>query len=79
MNRTVSKNGKVVSICNFSFTNPDGKIELCNAPSACPVCGQCSRLDGEHERGHCPGHLGLHWSIPVPGNDAFNKMRKENQ
>ena len=76
MNRTVSKNGKTVSLCNYRFVLPDGKIELCNAPKACPVCGQCSRLDGEHERGHCTGHFGLHYSIPVPGNEAFRKYEK---
>ena len=79
MNRTVSKNGKTVSICNFSFTNSDGKVELCNAPAACPICGQCSRLDGEHGRGHCTGHLGLHHDIAVPGNDAYAKQRKQKE
>ena len=77
MNRTVKdKKGNVVAICNYEFTNPDGKTDKCFAPAACPVCGQCSRLDGEKEHGHCPGHLGLMDQIAVPGNDAYQKMRK---
>ena len=80
MNRTVSdKHGNTVSICNYRFVLPDGKIDLCHAPAACPVCGQCSRLDGEHERGHCCGHSGLHHSIPVPGNEAYAKLKKEKR
>ena len=77
MSRSVQdKLGNKVVLCDFSFTDHEGKTEKCNAPAACPVCGQCSRLDGEHERGHCCGHFGLHASIPVPGNDAYAKMRK---
>lgn len=77
MNRTVKdKKGNVISLCNYRFVDPDGKVEQCFAHAACPVCGQCSRLDGEKERGHCTGHLGLMDRIPVPGNDAYRKMRK---
>ena len=80
MNRTVvDKKGNTIHLCNFRFVNPDGKEERCNATAACPVCGQCSRIDGEHEHGHCTGHLGLHKDIPVPGNDAYEKSRKEKR
>ena len=79
-NRTVSdKRGNTVVLCNFHFTDHEGKEERCNAPAACPVCGACSRLDGEHERGHCPGHAGLNQFIAVPGNDAFAKLKKEKR
>ena len=75
--RTVkTKRGDTVSLCTYRFTNPDGKVDICFGHAVCPVCRQCSRLDGEKEHGHCPGHLGLHWSIPVPGNEAFNKLQK---
>ena len=80
MNRTVTdKRGNVVHLCNYSYTDHEGKTERCSAPAACPVCGQCSRLDGEHERGHCVGHGGLHYTIAVPGNDAYNKLQKAKQ
>ena len=77
MNRTVTdKKGNVVHLCSFQFTDHEGKTERCNAPAACPICGQCSRLDGEHERGHCTGHLGLHHTIVAPGNDAEARLKK---
>ena len=77
MNRTVTdKNGNTVSICNFSFTDYEGKTEKCNAPAACPICGQCSRLDGEHERGHCCGHLGISQHFVFPGSAAETKLKQ---
>lgn len=80
MNRTVTdKKGNIVNLCTYHFVDHEGKEEQCNAPAECPVCQQCSRLDGEHERGHCTGHFGLHWSVPVPGNDAFAKLQKEKR
>ena len=80
MNRTVTdKKGNVVHLCNFYFVDHEGKEERCNAPAACPICGQCSRLDGEHERGHCTGHLGLNQFIPVPGNDAYTELQKKEK
>lgn len=80
MNRTVKdKKGNVVALCNYRWTNPEGKVETCHSHAACPICGQCSRLDGEKEHGHCTGHLGLHFSIPVPGNEAFDLMKKAQQ
>ena len=79
-NRTVKdRKGNTVSLCSFRWVDPDGKIEVCFSHAACPVCGQCSRLDGERERGHCPGHTGLMWWIAVPGNEAFNKLQKMKQ
>ena len=70
------KHGRKVELCNYSWTDPDGHTEKCRAPKACPVCGQCSRLDGERELGHCTGHLGLSQHIPVPGNEAMRKLEK---
>jgi hypothetical protein len=78
MTRTVtSKGGKVISLCSYNFTNPDGKVETCNAHAACPVCGQCSRFDGEHERGHCTGHFGLDPKIPFPGSEGQERLNRQ--
>lgn len=71
----VDKHGNKVYTCSYSWTDPDGHIERCRAPKACSVCGQCSRLDGERELGHCTGHLGLNEHIEgIPGRDG-NKIR----
>jgi hypothetical protein len=76
-NRTVQdKRGNIISLCNYRWVNPEGKIETCHSHAVCPVCRQCSRLDGDKEHGHCPGHLGLNQHIPVPGNEAFSKLQK---
>ena len=73
------KKGNVVELCTYEWTDPDGHVEKCFAHGACPVCRQCSRLDGEKERGHCTGHLGLKREIPVPGNDAYYELRKQQK
>ena len=76
MNRTVSdKHGNTVSLCNYSYTDYEGKTETCSAPQGCPICGGCSRLDGEHERGHCCGHLGISQFIVYPGSAAEAKQK----
>lgn len=66
----VDKHGNKVFTCNYAWTDPDGHTERCRAPKACSVCGQCSRIDGERELGHCPGHLGLNEHIEgIPGRE----------
>lgn len=73
------KQGNKVYICNYRWQDSDGKIETCRAPKACEICGQCSRLVGDHESGHCPGHLGLSEHIKVPGSDQdAAKAKLEN-
>jgi len=65
------KQGNKIYICNYRWTNPEGKVETCHAPKACEVCGQCSRIDhGGREMGHCCGHLGLNDHIKVPGQEG---------
>jgi hypothetical protein len=61
-----------IAICTYRWVAPDGSIETCRHAEACQVCHQCSRLDGDKELGHCTGHLGLMWWIPVPGQDAVH-------
>ena len=61
------KNGTTITICNYLWVDPEGREERCRAHASCPICGQCSRIDGEHENGHCTGHLGLNQHIWVPG------------
>jgi hypothetical protein len=79
-NQTVTdKRGNIHTLCGYRWTNPEGKIETCHAHAVCPICLQCSRLDGEKEHGHCVGHAGLNEFIPVPGNDAFNQAAKTKQ
>ena len=62
--------------CTYRFVDHEGHVETCRAKAACPVCGQCSRISGEHENGHCPGHNGLLPHIRVPGQEN-DKVRKE--
>ena len=70
MDKTVTaKDGSVVKICSYRWVDPDGHVETCRHAASCGVCGQCSRLDKDHENGHCTGHLGLSEHIPVPGSD----------
>ena len=80
----VDKNGNKVYTCNYAWTDPDGHVERCKAPKACSVCGQCSRLDGERELGHCCGHAGLNEHIQgIPGRDQTKAKddisKKQNQ
>jgi hypothetical protein len=64
----------------YTSTDRDGKTstELCRAKKACSICGHCSRIDGQRELGHCPGHLGLREHIAVPGNAAWQEAQKHN-
>lgn len=66
----VSKGGVTITLCGYRWLSPDGGVESCRHAAACGICGQCSRLDGDHELGHCTGHLGLHYMIRVPGMEA---------
>jgi len=71
VNKTVTdKHGNVITLCNYRWVEPGGNVETCRHAKACDICGQCSRLVGEHESGHCCGHSGLHFSIKVPGMEA---------
>lgn len=76
MSSVTDKRGNVIQLCTYHWTDSDGHVEKCRAPVTCPVCQQCSRLDGEKELGHCTGHLGLNQHIAVPGNDAMRKLEK---
>jgi hypothetical protein len=77
VNKTVTdKQGNVIPLCNYRWVDPDGREETCRAHAACEVCGQCSRLVGEHESGHCTGHFGLNQFIKVPGMEV-NAARAE--
>lgn len=77
MNQTITdKSGNIITICNYHWVDPDGKVETCRHHASCGVCGQCSRIVGEAEHGHCTGHYGLHQDIPVPGQEA-NAARAE--
>jgi hypothetical protein len=70
-----TKTGEKIAICNYHYVDHDGEVFDCHSPAACPICGQCSKLVGDHENGHCPGHSGLMAHIPCPGRD----MRPVNQ
>ncbi len=73
------KDGSVVPVCSYRWTDPNGKLEVCHHVASCPVCKQCSRLDGDHEFGHCAGHLGLNQWIPVPGSELIAAKRDEER
>jgi hypothetical protein len=85
MNQTVTaKDGTVIKLCSYRWTGPDGHVEMCRHTAGCSVCGQCSRLDKDHENGHCTGHLGLSEHIPgIPGTDQRKVRdgldRKQNE
>lgn len=78
ISKTVTdKNGNVISLCSYNWTSPDGHTETCKAHRACEICGQCSRLDGERELGHCTGHGGLNEHIlGIPGRSQV-RVRDE--
>jgi hypothetical protein len=60
VNKTVtSKDGQTISVCNFRYVDMDGDVHTCHHVALCKICGGCSRLVGDHETGHCTGHLGL--------------------
>lgn len=66
--------------CSYHYTDPkDSQIYTCRAKAACFICGQCSKIDGSRENGHCVGHLGLNQHIPVPGNSAMDKKLREKR
>lgn len=65
--------------CTFRFVDKDGHVETCRAKVVCEVCQCCSRLDGQKEHGHCPGHLGLLDSISVPGQDGKRIRQASDQ
>ena len=73
-----------IELCEYRWTDPsDNSVETCHAPLACPICRQCSRLDGDREHGHCCGHYGLLPHIWVPGREQdkertqYEKRRAE--
>ena len=76
MSQVVAKDGTKIDVCTYRWVDPEGHVELCRHAAACPVCKQCSRLDGDSELGHCTGHLGLSQHIRVPGQEAA-KTRNE--
>lgn len=78
MNQTISKDGQTISICGYRWVDPEGRVESCRDAASCQICGQCSRLDGDHEYGHCTGHLGLNQFIRVPGSTTA-KVRTETE
>lgn len=66
-------------VCSYRWMDPDGHLETCHHAASCAVCGQCSRLDGDAEFGHCTGHLGLLQWIPVPGSEQDAARRDEER
>lgn len=81
-NKTVvDAKGNVHTLCNYSYTSTDritskSVTETCHSARACKICGQCSKIDGAREKGHCTGHHGLMQHIPVPGNEAYKLINK---
>lgn len=74
----LTKDGRKIAVCSYRWVDPDGEVEECHHVATCQVCGQCSRLVGDHEAGHCTGHLGLDQHIGgVPGRD--NRRREERR
>lgn len=63
-----TKDGKTVTQCGYRWVTPDGEVVDCHSAASCPICGQCSKIQGDAEHGHCTGHLGLSEHIPYPGN-----------
>jgi len=77
---TYTKDGVTASVCTYRWTDPsDNSIDTCRHAIVCPICQQCSRLEGDKENGHCPGHYGLMPHIWVPGRDQALLRRQQDR